>query len=149
MAHDRQTFLALFDDADPYDYIFTSWEIGLGTGVANLDYAWDQYWIWVNSDHGEWSETAFQTLRYTLSTILTMFGMLFYSDPSEGTGNMILDVTLYGALFNRVTAESIMSAWIDADAEKRLMTVLTLDELRREAWDTEFVSFRIAPAANT
>ncbi len=45
-----------------------------------------------------------------------------------------------------LTAAKIMSAWIDADNQTRLMTVLTIDELRREVWDQEFVSYRIAPA---
>jgi len=44
-----------------------------------------------------------------------------------------------------LTAGKIMAAWIDADKDARLMTVLTLDELRREAWTQEFFSYKIAP----
>lgn len=42
-----------------------------------------------------------------------------------------------------LTAAKIMAAWIDADADVRMMTVMTLDELRREAWNKEFFSFKI------
>ena len=45
-----------------------------------------------------------------------------------------------------LTAGKIMAAWIDADKDGRLMTVLTLDELRREAWNEPFISYKIAPA---
>ncbi|GAG28272.1 unnamed protein product, partial [marine sediment metagenome] len=46
-----------------------------------------------------------------------------------------------------LTWETIIAAWIDATADGRLMTILTLDELRREAWNKEFTSYRIAPPA--
>jgi len=44
-----------------------------------------------------------------------------------------------------LTAGKIMAAWIAGDKDARLMTVLTLDELRREAWNEQFVSYKIAP----
>lgn len=44
-----------------------------------------------------------------------------------------------------LTAGKIMAAWIAGDRNERLMTVLTLDELRREAWAEPFTYFKIAP----
>jgi len=55
------------------------------------------------------------------------------------------DNPLPGGEEYELTAGKIMAAWIDADADARMMTVMTLDELRREAWNKEFFSFKIAP----
>ncbi|KKN16539.1 hypothetical protein LCGC14_0974900 [marine sediment metagenome] len=44
-----------------------------------------------------------------------------------------------------LTAGMILTAWVEADKETRMFTVLTLDELRREAWNEPFTYFAIQP----
>ncbi|KKM96565.1 hypothetical protein LCGC14_1176850 [marine sediment metagenome] len=48
-----------------------------------------------------------------------------------------------------LTAAKIREAWLDEDIMGRMITVLTLDELRKEVWQEEFYSFKIKPADRT
>ena len=66
-----------------------------------------------------------------LTTLL--FRLAYFYDHPPGNGEEY-----------ELTAGKIMAAWIDADKDSRLMTVLTLDELRREAWTEQFTSYKIA-----
>lgn len=81
-----------------------------------------------------------------------MDGIRELIDIQIGTYNqwyLIPEYLTYYTGSTELSYEDILSAWIAAPKLGRLMTVLTIDELRREVWDQEFTSYKIAPAGDT
>lgn len=88
------------------------------------------------------ADSAFDDVRWALDYLI---GYITGETYNYGILTFLYKFTTEGAAEYELTAAKIMAAWIDADADARMMTVMTLDELRREAWNKEFFSYKIAP----
>jgi len=109
--------------------------------------ATEMTWMMTKSDAGDWAGAfgfaweAFNACRKALSSIYYIKS----ADPLEFALTFFLETyTTESADESDLTWDKITAAWIDAPKDGRLMTVLTLDELRRSVWDYEFNYFKIA-----
>ncbi len=145
MTYSRSEFLALFPDADPYEDIHGDWDFYIRLIPDIIDAAEAKATSIMSASMGTWPVGTRDLLQGWMLNIQSILNRLFNVNTNQGSGMTILDVTYYNALFDRVTAERIMQAWINTTKLKRLMTVLTIDELRREVWGEEIIDYRIAP----
>ena len=135
----------------PIFEVYPSFEDWWAEHIITMDWVWwdlsattdliTEAWVWWNGgdDHA-----AIGTLIGICGSLNGTIGDL----GGMGWGGYYRDVMSDGFRMakesSQVTAEAIMAAWIDADDESRLMTVLTMDELRRYCWNMEFFEYNIA-----
>ncbi len=146
MTYNRSEFLDLFPDADPYEDIHGDWDFYIRQIPSIIDAAEAKRSLITAAAMGTWPVGTRDLLQGWMLNIQSVLNRIFNVNVDQGSGMSILDVTYYNALFTQVSAESIMQAWVNTTKLKRLMTVLTIDELRREVWNEEVVSYKIAPA---
>ena len=135
---------------DWYDQWRTDWEIA----ASRLEHAREQ-----RDEFGALPHSTIIEIGYVLSHlhnlqctfISVLQAVIDYSLVNQHFGTLLYFLARFydnppgEAEPYELTAAKIMAAWVDASKDVRLMTVLTLDELRREAWNEQFVSYKIAP----
>ena len=146
MTYSRSEFLDLFPDADPYEDIHGDWDFYIRLIPDIIDAAEAKRASIMSASMGTWPVGTRDLLQGWMLNIQSILNRIFNVNVNQGSGMTILDVTYYNALFTEVNAERIMQAWVNTTKLKRLMTVLTIDELRREVWNEELISYTIAPA---
>ncbi len=142
----RSTFCSLFSGDYGRQYLVdrmqTQYDSACASFGTSATQRYDGYVHYVaNEDHkaiGHLIESVF----YLLDGLSDFFYIAGIGGPSVSLASFI-QWPIFGCGFGW---EAIVAAWIDADKSGRLQTVLTLDELRREAWDEEFISYRIKAA---
>jgi hypothetical protein len=106
-------------------------------------------WMMIKSDAGDWAG-AFGFVWQALNSVRDALSSIYYvksGAPLQFALTYFLETyTIESAVEFNLTWDKITAAWIDAPKDGRLMTILTLDELRRDRWFDEVGFFRIAEA---